>query len=102
MEEDTKRSMPQTKLLSPALVNTHQHAAMSLLRGYARRLTASRMVEKWIWPIENLMTPYDIYLGALLTSVESVMRGTTTVNRCTIIRPKRTKQKLSQKPASEE
>ena len=26
------------------------------------------------------MTPYDIYLGALLTSVESIMRGTTTVN----------------------
>ncbi len=31
-------------------------------------------------PIENLMTPQDIYLGVLLTSVESIMSGTTTVN----------------------
>ncbi|MGB9854491.1 MAG: amidohydrolase family protein, partial [Candidatus Bathyarchaeales archaeon] len=37
-------------------------------------------LEKWIWPIESHMTAGDIYLGALLTAVESIMGGTTTVN----------------------
>ncbi len=64
----------------PGLVNTHQHAAMSLLRGYADDLPLQEWLEKWIWPVERLMTPHDIYVGALLTAVESIMGGTTTVN----------------------
>ncbi|MBE0519731.1 amidohydrolase, partial [Candidatus Bathyarchaeota archaeon] len=58
----------------------HQHAAMSLLRGYADDLPLQEWLEKWIWPIEKHMTPHDIYVGALLTATESIMTGTTTVN----------------------
>jgi len=68
------------KIVIPGFVNTHQHAAMSLLRGYADDLPLQEWLEKWIWPIEKHMTPHDIYVGALLTAVESVMSGTTTVN----------------------
>ena len=68
------------KIVIPGLVNTHQHAAMSLLRGYADDLPLQEWLEKWIWPIEKHMTAHDIYVGALLTAVESVMSGTTTVN----------------------
>jgi len=68
------------KIVIPGLINTHQHAAMSLLRGYADDLPLQEWLEKWIWPIEKHMTPHDIYVGALLTAVESVMGGTTTVN----------------------
>ncbi|MGC9345958.1 MAG: amidohydrolase, partial [Candidatus Bathyarchaeales archaeon] len=64
----------------PGLINTHQHAAMSLLRGYADDLPLQEWLEKWIWPIEKQMTPHDIYVGALLTAAESIMSGTTTVN----------------------
>jgi 5-methylthioadenosine/S-adenosylhomocysteine deaminase len=64
----------------PGLINTHQHAAMSLLRGYADDLQLQKWLEKWIWPIEEHMTPHDIYTGALLTAIESIMGGTTTVN----------------------
>ncbi len=68
------------KVVIPGLINTHHHAAMSLLRGYADDLDLRTWLEKHIWPIEKHMTNQDIYAGALLTAVESVMGGTTTVN----------------------
>lgn len=68
------------KVVIPGLINTHQHAAMSLLRGYADDLPLQEWLEKWIWPVEGHMTANDIYVGALLTAVESALGGTTTVN----------------------
>ncbi|KPV65401.1 MAG: N-ethylammeline chlorohydrolase [Candidatus Bathyarchaeota archaeon BA1] len=68
------------KVVIPGLINTHQHAAMSLLRGYADDLPLKVWLEDWIWPLEKYITGRDIYVGALLTAVESVMGGTTTVN----------------------
>jgi len=64
----------------PGLINTHQHAAMSLLRGYADDLPLREWLENWIWPLERHLTGRHVYVGALLTAVESVMGGTTTVN----------------------
>lgn len=68
------------KVVTPGLINTHQHAAMSLLRGYADDLPLQEWLEKWIWPIEKHVTAHDVYIGALLTAIESIMGGTTTVN----------------------
>ncbi len=68
------------KIVIPGFINTHQHAAMSLLRGYADDLPLQEWLEKWIWPIEKHMSAHDIYVGALLTAVESIMGGTTTAN----------------------
>jgi len=68
------------KAVIPGLVNTHQHAAMSLLRGYADDYPLKEWLENWIWPLEKHMIGHDIYVGALLTAVESIMGGTTTVN----------------------
>jgi len=68
------------KVVIPGLVNTHQHAAMSLLRGYADDCPLKEWLEKWIWPLEKHVTGRDIYVGALLTAAESIMGGTTTVN----------------------
>lgn len=68
------------RVVIPGLVNTHQHAAMSILRGYADDYPLREWLEKWIWPFERHMTGYDMYVGALLTAVESIMSGTTTVN----------------------
>ncbi|MDH5783442.1 MAG: amidohydrolase, partial [Candidatus Bathyarchaeota archaeon] len=68
------------KVIIPGLVNTHQHMAMSLLRGYADDIPLQEWLENWIWPLEKHMTGQDIYVGALLTAVEAVMGGTTTIN----------------------
>ncbi len=68
------------KVVIPGFVNTHQHAAMSLLRGYADDFPLQEWLEKWIWPLEKHLTGHDIYVGALLTAVESILGGTTTAN----------------------
>lgn len=68
------------KVVIPGLINTHQHIAMSLLRGYADDVPLQEWLEKWIWPLERHMTGHDIYVGALLTAVEAVMGGTTAIN----------------------
>jgi 5-methylthioadenosine/S-adenosylhomocysteine deaminase len=81
------------KVVLPGLINTHQHAAMSLLRGYADDLPLQEWLEKWIWPIEKHMTPHNIYAGALLTAVESIMSGTTTVNTMYHYTPKENEAK---------
>jgi 5-methylthioadenosine/S-adenosylhomocysteine deaminase len=64
----------------PGLINCHHHIAMGLLRGYADDLALSEWLEKWVWPFESKLTGYDIYIGALLTAIESLLSGCTTVN----------------------
>ena len=81
------------KVVIPGLINTHQHAAMSLLRGYADDLPLQEWLEKWIWPIEKHVTAHDVYIGALLTAIESIMGGTTTVNTMYHYTPKENEAK---------
>ncbi len=68
------------KVVMPGLINAHQHMAMSLLRGYADDYPLKEWLERWVWPVERHMTGYDIYIGSLLTAIESIMSGTTTIN----------------------
>ena len=75
-----ERINAEGKVVIPGLINTHHHAAMSLLRGYADDYPLKEWLEDWIWPLESHMRGEDIYLGALLTAVESLMGGTTTIN----------------------
>ncbi|MCX8171592.1 MAG: amidohydrolase family protein, partial [Candidatus Bathyarchaeota archaeon] len=44
------------KVVMPGLINTHQHAAMSLLRGYADDYPLKEWLENWVWPLERHMT----------------------------------------------
>lgn len=86
--DDVKRRNPRGyeklnargKIVLPGLVNTHHHLAMSLLRGYADDMPLKEWLEEKIWPMESLMTGEDVYIGAKLTAVESVLGGCTTVN----------------------
>lgn len=70
----------ERKVVIPGLISTHHHAAMSLLRGYADDYPLKEWLERWIWPLEKCMNGRDIYIGALLTAVESIMGGITTIN----------------------
>lgn len=62
----------------PGFVNTHTHAAMTLLRGYADDLPLMEWLETKIWPLEAKMTAEDIYWGTMLAIVEMIKSGTTT------------------------
>lgn len=65
-------------LLMPGLINTHGHAAMTLLRGYADDLPLKEWLEEKIWPAEANLTGDDIYWGTLLAICEMLKSGTTT------------------------
>ncbi|MEO3947510.1 amidohydrolase [Gorillibacterium sp. CAU 1737] len=65
------------RLYMPGLVNTHGHAAMSLLRGVGDDLALQVWLEEKMWPNEARFTAEDIRVGSLLSIVEMLKFGTT-------------------------
>ena len=65
-------------LCLPGLVNSHTHAAMTLLRSYADDLPLMYWLEKKIWPLEAHLTDDDVYWGTMLAILEMIESGTTT------------------------
>ena len=68
----------KNKLALPGLINTHNHAAMSLFRSYADDLKLQEWLENKIWPIEAKLESKDIYWGTQLAILEMIQSGTTT------------------------
>jgi 5-methylthioadenosine/S-adenosylhomocysteine deaminase len=64
----------------PGLVNTHTHAAMSLLRGYADDMVLQDWLSQKIWPLEAHLTPRDVYWGTKLACLEMIKSGTVAFN----------------------
>ncbi len=64
-------------LVLPGLVNTHTHAAMTLLRGYADDLPLGEWLSEYIWPVEAHLEPEDVEAGARLAALEMIRTGTT-------------------------
>ena len=64
----------------PSFMNSHTHAGMSLLRGYADDLELHEWLNKHIWPIEANLTEDDVYHGARLSCLEMIKSGTTFFN----------------------
>jgi 5-methylthioadenosine/S-adenosylhomocysteine deaminase len=65
--------------LIPGLVNTHCHAAMTLLRGAAEDCTVEDWFNRFIWRYERNLTPEDVYWGTLLGAAEMLLAGVTCV-----------------------
>ena len=66
--------------ISPAFYNTHTHAAMTLLRGYADDMELHKWLTQYIWPVEAKLSPYDIYVGSKLAMLEMIRTGTVFFN----------------------
>ena len=64
----------------PGLVNTHTHAAMSLLRGYADDMVLQDWLSQKIWPLEAHLTGDDVYAGTKLACLEMIKSGTVAFN----------------------
>ncbi len=64
----------------PAFYNTHTHAAMSLLRGYADNLELMEWLQKHIWSAEAKMGAEHIYWGTKLACLEMIKSGTVFFN----------------------
>jgi 5-methylthioadenosine/S-adenosylhomocysteine deaminase len=70
----------KNKAAIPGLINTHTHAAMTLLRSYADDYTLQDWLTNNIWPIEAKLTKDDIYWGTKLACLEMITSGTTCFN----------------------
>ncbi len=60
----------------PGLINGHQHAANTLLRGLADDVPLGAMLEK-SFAVDAKITRRDVQIGALLACVEMIRSGTT-------------------------
>jgi 5-methylthioadenosine/S-adenosylhomocysteine deaminase len=66
-------------IIMPGLVNTHTHLPMALFRGLADDLPLSVWLNEYIFPAESkCITPESVRIGALLSSAEMLLSGTTT------------------------
>ena len=66
-------------LITPGLINTHTHAAMSLFRGIADDLKLQDWLNNYIFPAEaKNVTPDFVRWGTRLASLEMLLSGTTT------------------------
>ncbi len=65
------------RLAIPGMVNTHTHAAMTLLRGYADDMPLMEWLEQKIWPLEAKLRADDIFWGTKLALIEMIKSGTT-------------------------
>lgn len=62
----------------PGFINTHTHAAMTLMRAYADDMPLDQWLQNKIWPFESKIKADDIYWGTALAVVEMIKTGTTT------------------------
>lgn len=68
------------KAILPALYNTHNHAAMTIIRGYADDMPLDQWLNEYIWPFEAKMKPEDIRRGSDLAIEEMVGSGSVFFN----------------------
>ena len=77
-EPDRILDLPNDVVM-PGLINTHTHAAMTLLRSYADDLPLMPWLNEKVWPFEEKLTDEDIYWGTALALCEMIRSGTTTM-----------------------
>ncbi|MCY9515814.1 amidohydrolase [Paenibacillus apiarius] len=75
---DAERINGKGLFFLPGLINTHGHAAMSLLRGYGDDMVLQTWLQEKMWPMEAKFTARDVYWGTALSVVEMLKGGTTT------------------------
>lgn len=65
------------KWVMPGWINTHGHAAMSILRGFADDYPLQIWLEDKMWPMEAQFTAETVRWGTALAIVEMLKSGTT-------------------------
>lgn len=68
------------KIVMPGLINTHAHIAMSVFRETLEGYSLQDWLQEKIWPMEDQLTNQDVYDAAMLSCIEMIKTGTTTIN----------------------
>lgn len=79
-EEAAKVIDATGKVVMPGLINTHSHVPMSIFRETVDGYITQDWLEQKIWPMEDKLTNEDIYYASLLSCIEMIKTGTTTIN----------------------
>jgi len=81
LSADTETIKLPNQALIPGLINSHTHAPMSLMRGYADDLPLMTWLEEHIWPAEGRWVDEDyVRDGSRLAMAEMLTSGTTCFN----------------------
>ncbi len=64
-------------LAMPGLINSHTHAAMTMLRGAVEDVPIEAWFNDHVWPIEVNVNENDVYLGTKLACAEMIQGGVT-------------------------
>lgn len=93
IEEDTIKQIAQNiqdkdamlidatnKIVMPGLINTHAHIAMSVFRETLDGYSLQDWLQEKIWPMEDKLTNEDVYDASMLSCIEMIKTGTTTIN----------------------
>ena len=74
-----KTIVGKNKIAVPGFINTHTHAAMTLLRGYGSDNPLKVWLEEYIWPAEGKYVSYEFVKDGTQIAVYEMLRtGTTT------------------------
>lgn len=68
------------KIIMPGFINTHSHISMSIFRETVDGYKTQAWLKEEIWPREEKLQEEDIYYATLLSCIEMIKTGTTTVN----------------------
>lgn len=68
------------KIVMPGLINTHAHVPMSIFRETVDGYITQDWLTQKIWPVEAKLTEEDIYFASMLSYIEMIYSGTTTIN----------------------
>lgn len=68
------------RAIVPPFYNSHTHAGMTLLRGYAEDLLLDEWLTEHIWPAEAQLTDAEIEAGVRLAIMEMIKSGTVFFN----------------------
>jgi len=79
-EEADKVIEATGKVVMPGLINTHSHVPMSIFRETVDGYSLQEWLTQKIWPMEDKLTKEDIYHASMLSFIEMIKTGTTTIN----------------------
>ena len=79
-EEGAKKVIDgKNKIAMPGLINTHSHAAMAIMRGYADDYALQDWLYHYVFPAEAKLTPDAVYWGMQLAMAEMLAGGTVSI-----------------------
>ncbi|KLO24707.1 amidohydrolase [Marinitoga sp. 1155] len=79
IDEDIEIYDLSNKLIIPGFINTHTHLAMSIFRGIGDDLTLKDWLFNEMFPREDLLNEEITYYGSLISILEMLSNGITTV-----------------------